>query len=362
MRRIAIMTPSLASGDAVSNDVLNMFTVLYDQNRNVQIFAEAWNDDLTNFNIKHINTLDSYIKDKNDLIIYHHSMGWEIGIEIFKRKNCIRAVKYHNVTPPEYFSEISSEFETACARGRQHIKALADINCELYISDSRYNMGELIEKGVPETNSLVIPPFHHIDRLNNLEAEPVILKKFLDGTFNILMVGRIAPNKGHLDLIQTFNMLQKYLPNTRLIIVGGEDPRLSVYNNKIREKINNLDLSNKVILTGRVSDSELKSYYLVSHCFVIISQHEGFCVPLVEAMSMKIPIVAYGSSAVTDTLDRAGIVWESNDPLLLATTIEFVLKDRDLQWELGDIGYNLYRERYDNQIIRKTFIETIGNL
>ena len=90
MSRIAIINPCIVSGDAVCNDVLYMYNVLHEQNMDVCIFADDWDRNLNNFNIKHIGKLDAYIRNKNDLIIYHHSVGWEKGIEILRKKKCKR--------------------------------------------------------------------------------------------------------------------------------------------------------------------------------------------------------------------------------------------------------------------------------
>jgi glycosyltransferase involved in cell wall biosynthesis len=163
-----------------------------------------------------------------------------------------------------------------------------------------------------------------------------------------------------IKLISAFNVYHKvYNSNSRLIIVGGQDPRLSVYKQMLDNYIRSLNLQNSVVFAGRVSDHALKAYYLVSDVFMITSEHEGFCVPLIESMSMKIPIVAYGSTAIPYTLDKAGLVWKEFDPYLFAGSIEEILKDEKIKFGLGIMGWKRYQEYFTNSRIEKKFMEIL---
>lgn len=357
MRRVAIISPCIIPS-AVGHDIIGMYKALRSQNINALMFSENCPPDSDHDSFHHLYQINSHINE-DDVVVYHHAIGWDNGLRILKELKCRKIIKYHNVTPPEFFCGINKIYETLCTRGRQQLQDLASMECQLYISDSVYNMRELIEAGVPENKSIVIPPFHNVDRLLSIKAEPIILQEYIDDNFNVLMIGRVVPNKGHIELIEAFAVLQTLLPKSRLFIVGKKEFLLSAYNNKIGSKINSLGLSSRIIVTDEVTDSELKAFYLVSHCFLITSHHEGFCVPLVEAMSMKIPIVAYGSSAIPETAGNAGVILDSNDPVLIATTIEGILKDKNLQYELGEIGHKRYREAFDNKVIEKMFLEAI---
>lgn len=357
MRRVVIMSPCVVPS-AVGNDIIGMYNALKSLNINVKIFSEMYplnsnNRDFINF--CHIN---SYVTEK-DVIIYHHATGWEKGLKILKKLQCRKIIKYHNVTPPQFFRGVNSVYEKACAIGRRQLRELADMECQLYISDSNYNMIELIMAGAPENKSIVIPPFHQIDRLLKIKPDSAVLNSYSDNNVNVLMIGRLSPNKGHIELIQSFSALQPLLPESRLLIVGGEDPGLMVYNNRIRNSIRSLGLSGRVVVSGEVTDSQLKSFYIVSQCLLVASQHEGFCVPLVEAMSMKVPIVAYGSSAIPETAGNAGVILNSNDPFLLAATVNSILKDQDLLIHLKEKGYNRYRTLFANDVIKRLLIKAL---
>ncbi|PMB19555.1 hypothetical protein CEN45_18835, partial [Fischerella thermalis CCMEE 5198] len=138
--------------------------------------------------------------------------------------------------------------------------------------------------------------------------------------------------------------------------------RLSIYNNFLHQKVKDLGLQESVIFTGAVSAEALKSYYLVSNIFMTTSEHEGFCVPLVEAMAMKLPIVAYGSTAIPYTVGKAGLVWDKPDPYLLAGSVDCIARDEFVSASLGEMGWRRYKEIFTNEQIETKFIEVIKSL
>ncbi|WGV25484.1 glycosyltransferase family 4 protein [Halotia branconii] len=362
MINIAILTPCIVEGDAVSNDVVGMYNCLKKHGYNVQIFADNWHASNTN-NIKYFSQVKSFIKQKKDILIYHYSVGWDIALEIINEINCVKVVKYHNVTPPEFFDGINADYANVCRSGRKQLKLIADIYGALYLSDSEYNANELYLMGVAKDNSWVIPPFHHIDDLQYIDADTSILDEYIDGKVNILMVGRLAPNKGHSTLIDAFDVYHKnYNNDSRLIIVGKHDERLSIYTKSLYEKVNYLGLQESVVFTGGVSTTTLKAYYLTANIFMITSEHEGFCVPLVESMAMKVPIVAYGSTAIPYTVGKAGLVWEQPDPYFMAGSIDCIASKESISTTLGEMGWRRYQEIFTNEQIESKFIKAIENI
>ncbi|WP_414542996.1 glycosyltransferase family 4 protein [Nostoc sp. CCY0012] len=362
MLNVAILTPCLAEGDAVSNDVMGMYNCLKKNGYTAQIFTDNIHASNKN-NIKHVNQIKSFIRKKKDILIYHYSVGWDVALEIINDINCIKIVKYHNVTPPEFFDGINADYTSVCRAGRKQLQSIADLHGTFYLSDSQYNANELHFMGVSPENSLVIPPFHHIDELQYVDADTNILDKYIDTKVNILMVGRVAPNKGHSALIDAFDVYHKnYNKNSRLIIVGKQDERLNIYTTRLYEKVKYLGLQESVLFTGGVSAATLKAYYLTANVFMITSEHEGFCVPLVESMAMKIPIVAYGSTAIPYTVGKAGLVWEQPDPNLLAGSINCIASDESISASLGEMGWRRYQEIFTNEQIEAKFIKAIENI
>jgi len=358
MKNIAICTPEISYGDAVSNDVFGMYNVLKNQNFKVGIFAE--NILTSKDTVKSIDCIYDFIKKRDDLIIYHLCTGWFKGLNILNNLDCKKVIKYHNITPPDFFYNFSGEHVATCSGGIEQLKVITALDLDMYLSDSLFNMKEIISMGVDASKCHVVPPFNNIEGLKNLKPDFDILNKYNDGRVNILSVGRIVPNKGFDKLIEAFAFYNRhYNPGSRLIIVGNKHSGLSTYIDYLQNIMRVLNLKDHILFTGKVNDEQLKAYFLVSKIFALISYHEGFCVPMVEAMSMKIPIVAYNSTAVSDTIGAAGIVWEDLDADLFAAAFNEIIAEEEVYFYLGETGWRRYRDNFTGEIIEKKFLSLI---
>ena len=361
MTRVALLTPSITTGDAVSNDILGMHAALSRRGYDAQIFADA--SSLSGHQIRPSNKLNHFLNNSEALLIYHYSTGWDEGLAILRSCRCNKVVKYHNVTPPEFFTRFSEAHVLMAHGGRKQLIEIARAGCDLYLSDSRYNMSELVASGANEKINAVVPPFHHVDRLNSVQPDPKVLETYGDGKTNVLMVGRLVPNKSHAELIEAFaNYYYHYNNNSRLLIVGKHDGAFRGYYNYLLEMARRLKLERAVVFTQAVTDSALKAYYLTAHVFLITSKHEGFCVPLVEAMAMKIPIVAYSSSAIPDTAGDGALIWPERDPRLAAESIHAIISDDKVGKSLGQMGWQRYQQLFTNAQIEQQLMAAVGPL
>jgi glycosyltransferase involved in cell wall biosynthesis len=361
MTRIAILTSHLTSGDAVSNDVIGMGSALERNGYDARVYAESW--DLDQPEIWPMKEIAVFLESPSDIVIYHHSIGWDAGIELLESLNCRKAIKYHNVTPPEFFAGVSRWHEEKCGEGRQQLGTLARAGCDLYLSDSEFNSRELVAAGANESKSFVVPPFHHIDRLQSIEPDLETLDTYRDGNTMLLSVSRVAPHKGQSDLIEAFAAYHHdYNQNSRLVIVGREEKAFASYSAQLREMIKFLVLEEVVVFAGEVSNAELKAYYLLANAFMFASKHEGFCVPLVEAMAMKNPIVAYSCSAIPETVGKAGLLLDGPDSRLLAESVDLVIKDESVNVALGMTGWRRYRDLFTNEAIENVFLRALKAL
>lgn len=361
MTRIAILSPSLTTADAVSNDVVGEFDVLTSAGNEVRLFCETHSLDHPQlFDVAHVG---KFLKSANDILIYHHSRGWSPGLELIRGLRCRRVIRYHNITPAEFFVRFSRTDQELCERGRKELVQLAAAGCDLFLSASAFSMRELIAIGAGVSKSFVVPPFHHIDRLSRITADKETLQKYSDGTANILSVGRVVPHKGFHQLIAVFARYHyDYNRDSRLLIVGKGGEGLSDYSKLLHRAVHKLGLGKAVVFMGGVSDEVLKACYLVAGAFATASEHEGFCVPLVEAMSMKLPITAYASTAIPETLGDAGIAWPDRDPLLMAESIDLLVRDTAVRNALGLRGQRRYEAMFTNEKIEQTFVEAMSRL
>ncbi len=357
MTKVGILTPCLMEGDAVGNDVTGMRDALAAQGYDVRLFAGRWEYSGLVYPETEIK---AFLSDRHDLLIYHYSTGYDEGLKLLRELPVRRVVKYHNVTPPRFYVGVSSEYTNACKMGRAQLAAIAQVPGVIYWSDSAFNAQELANLGISEANNRILPPFHYIEAIHNIPADLKIIDRYSDGVINLLMVGRIAPNKGYAALLDTFNLYHKtYNHNSRLILVGKSDPRIERYNTALQSQIKQYSLENSVIMPGSVSLAELKAYYLTAHVFMLMSEHEGFCVPLVEAMSMKLPIVAYQSTGVAGTLGKAGILWPSINSALFAGSINCIVNDESVRFGLGELGRSRYIEKFTQPQIEKQFLALV---
>lgn len=356
MSRIAILTPTLNSADAVSNDVLLMERMLRKRGHEVSLFAD--NSNLTDVITRPASAALSYLRQANDVLIYHHSIGWEHGGEVFKSANCRKLVKYHNVTPPEFFAGISQEHHDLCRGGKSQLKNIIECNAELYLAASAFNKTDLTAAGSSEEKTFVVPPFNLGEKLQAGEANLDLVDRYHDGAVNLLTVAGVRPNKGHAALIDAFaTYYYSFNYRARLFIVGGRDQSFQVYEDKLRGLIDSWAIDSRVVFTGEVSNDDLKAYYLLSRALIATSEHEGFCVPLVEAMAMKVPIVGYASTAIPETTDNAALIWDKRDPYLIAQSIDFLMTNESAAIDLTVKASQRYLNTFSNLAIEKQFLD-----
>jgi glycosyltransferase involved in cell wall biosynthesis len=348
MGPFAILCPALSQADAVGHDVLGMERALRSWGHEVRIFAKAWDADWPR--VSHFTKIFRYLRGKEAVLIYHHAVGWREGLQIVAECGCRRVIKYHNVTPAEHFYGLHCDFYYGSWLGRQQLNALARSGCDLYLADSAYNLGELLREGAPPAESLVVPPFHVTDRLLNAAINPELASRYADGVTNIFTVGRLVPNKNHRALIDAFAAYHfDYNRCSRLLIVGKEDPRLSSYAQAVRAHVEARGLRDAVIFAGGVSTEDLRTYYGLSHVFAMTSAHEGFSVPVVEAMALGLPIAAFGSSAVPETIGSAGMICPKPEARLLTEAIHRLVGDEELRREYSERGRLRYLREFTNE-------------
>ena len=358
--RIAVLTPHLTKYDAVCNDVFGMYEALKCRGFDTRIYALDWSVEDPELKTYSVSQIEDFLKSATDILIYHYSMGWLAGCELLLKLRCRKVIKYHNVTPPEFFTGWSDEYQAVCRAGRQQIGIITRSDCDVYLSDSDYNMSELISEEAPASKSFVVPPFNRIDHLFNTEPDFDVIDKYRDGKANLLMVGSLLPNKGHVSLLEAFAAYYHDCnDDSRLFIVGKDRAKLQRYSAFLRERAANLGLESSVIFTGEVSESELKSYYLMSDLFVIASEHEGFCVPLAESMAMKVPIIALGSSAIPGTVSKAGLVWEDCNPYLFAESIDTLISDESMRIRMSLLGRQRYDQLFTNNRIEQKLFQAL---
>ena len=238
--------------------------------------------------------------------------------------------------------------------GRQQLHLLAPLTRRA-IADSEYNAQELKEVGIKD---VVVSPV--LWKLAVRENQDTLNRATIpEDSGTMLFVGRIAPNKCHHDLISALAILSRTRPKSRLILVG--DASQTRYLVSLENLARQLGVINQVFFAGKLSDKDLLYCYNLSDIFVCVSEHEGFGVPLVEAMANGIPVVAYDAAAVTETVKGAGIVLKGKRPVTLASALNQVLGDGQLRRNLRDRGFRS-AQRFDISLTREQMWTALQDL
>lgn len=361
-KHIAILVPYMHKEDAVGNDVFFMKKIFHEAGYESEIFAEKCDKGLI---VKPVNKLRDFVRNSSDILIYHYSIAWSPIFDILNSLNCIKIIKYHNVTPAKFFEPYHEGIAEACRAGREQIAELTKIKSLLFLSDSAYNQTDL--NIVPKERSDILSPFTPVEKLLALEPSIKVIEKYAchkkEKIYNILMVGRLAPNKGYELLIESFAKLSKKADfPCRLLIVGKKSPELKKYYKVLDASIKKNGVSKSVIITGEASPQALKAYYLCADLFCSFSDHEGFCVPLVEAMALKIPIVAKSAGAIPETAKDASLLINGSNPEDYANAMHSLILNESRRYDLQEQGFQRYQKYFTFEKQKVMLLSYIENL
>jgi glycosyltransferase involved in cell wall biosynthesis len=310
------MLATLGYGDAIGHEVLAIQRALRRAGYESEIVVETADPRLEDLTVDYRDMVGEVTG--NDLLIHHFSLGSRASRTAFALPSRMVLV-YHNITPPEYFIGVHEQLVRQCYYGRRELLPYRS-RCELALGDSEFNRQELETIGFPRTAVLpVVPDLTHLD----VPADRRVLDAYDDERTNVLFVGRVVPNKRPDNVIRFFHAYQAlYDPQARLILAGAHGG-FDTYLASLHALVAALGVRN-VDIVGQVSDEELTALYDVADLFLCASEHEGFCVPIVEAFAKGVPVVALAATAVPATMDGAGVLYSTSDPREVAALMHRV--------------------------------------
>lgn len=289
-----------------------------------------------------------------DTLILHFSMGNEVFDQLI-RIPARRVLVYHNITPPEFFSGINDHAAAFARLGLRQLEHIAPA-IDLAIGVSAFNRQDLDDMGYRKTAQVPIL----VDwKLYDTPPDPAVLARWSVFGRKLLFVGRIAPNKRHDDLLRMFAYYRAVIdPEAQLLLVGSYRDHREYYA-RLRELQRALGLDTAVTFTGGVSQSELCAYYRRADTFVSLSEHEGFGVPLLEAMRFDLPVVAYDAAAIGETVGGAGVLLHDRDLAQAAEAAALVSEDAALRAKLAAAGRTRVAD-FDTEKIAQRTREVLG--
>lgn len=274
--------------------------------------------------------------DPDRLILYHASThtdmtDWLIGAAAAGQKVL---VDYHNITPSEYFSAWEPRAARSMELARRQLAQLGP-HVSGAVADSGYNAEELVEFGI--SGAVACPILMDLDEYH-APPDPAVSARLSAGGHPLwLFVGRVAPNKCQHDVVAAFAAYRRlYAPQSRLAVVGGATS--GRYQRALERLVDDLGVADAVDFAGSAPFPELLAYFARADVFVCLSEHEGFCVPVIEAMELGVPVVAYSAAAVTETVADAGVLLADKDPVAVAAAVDKLLSDEAKRAAMVEAG------------------------
>lgn len=333
--RIDQYLPDFAPHDAIGNHVLQVRKVLRQAGFDSDIYADIIHAPLAG-EARHYRQAPP---PGEGIAIYQASTYSDIAGWLASRARQGEKLLgyYHNITPAEYFARWEPVAAEGCERARSELADLAP-HTDLAMAASAYNEAELIDAGYKHT--VTSPLLVDLDAYHAPPAQRTLqrLRGQREGEGSRwLFVGRLAPNKCQHDVIGAFAVYTKaFDPHARLVLAGS--PASARYLRALEALASELGVADKVDFTGSVPFGDLLAQFAVADVFVCCSEHEGFCVPVIEAMELGVPVVAYAAAAIPETVGDAGVVLDDKDPLTVAVAVAALNADEHRRESLTAAG------------------------
>ena len=357
--RISILVPTFLPHDAIGNDVLGMREAFRAAGYDASILAQFIHPAHQQYTRRVDLESESTWQSEENILIYHHALYWPLGESILATTRNRVIIKYHNVTPAQFYLNYSDDLYTACRDGAEATRRLARHPTAWFWADSAYNATELIELGASSKRCHVATPCHGIDEIASAPLDAITVGAYRR-TFNVLFVGALRPNKGHKKAIEVLSAYQgTQATDCRFIFAGSSDPNLRGYEDELQSFAAELRVERAVEFARCVNAAQLRAYYLTADMFLCVSEHEGFCVPLVEAMYFRVPIVAWITSAVRETCGDAVRAFEQFDAAQLAAAIAEYAQNPHLARELAQRGRARYESIFQLETIRARLLDLL---
>ncbi len=316
--------PAAHKGDAIGDSARRVRDMLRAAGHSSDLYALTMDDALR----REVRSFDDPDARRGDITIFHFALPSPMT-HAFATLDGARVLQYHNITPAAFFAPYDAGLFRLASIGRQELRSLVG-HVDLALGDSEFNRQELEEFGFAPTG--VMPIAVNTERITSAPRRPALEKILADGLINILFVGRIVPNKRIEDHIRLAEAYKRYIDSYYRFIFVGRYDGLPRYYAQVQALISEFKmLPDRFWFTGPVPDEDLAAFYRWADVYVSLSEHEGFCVPLVEAMAADVPVLAYAAGAVPETLGGAGLLFEPKDLELAAEMLGVLVYDRPVR-------------------------------
>jgi glycosyltransferase involved in cell wall biosynthesis len=350
--RVHQLLTALSYGDAIGDDALAIQRILRAAGHESDIYCQLYHPRLAD-RIKRFE-LYKKIASPDNVLIFHFSIGSPVSHMVPALPDR-KILIYHNITPMEFFLDTSMVHAQLCYIGRKDLRRFAR-GVDLGLGDSDYNRQELEACGFAPTGVLpIIVDFSKFDRESRMPR-----RIHGDDGYTFMFVGRVIPNKKIEDVIRLFYVYQRSVNQSCRLFIVGDHRGFERYYWALKDLVRSIGVKN-VVFTGHVTDEEVASYYRMSDIFVCMSEHEGFCVPLLEACHFGIPVLAAASTAVSETMRGAGLLFQQKDYKAMAQAAEELRLNTELRSDVVR-GQRDVLETYDSSITGKLLLDYVDQV
>ena len=314
--KIIQVAHALHPTDAASRQLLNMDKILRELGYETEMYAHRLDESLA----ERVGLMGDFSADPEDIVIYHMTTGTSFNRWVWNYPRKI-VLFYHNITPARFFFGNAWGSWLKCLRGRHDLKTIAK-NTFFAWGASEYSRQELENAGIKRTAVLpiVVEPETY-----TMRGEDESVLRYKDGRLNLLVVGRGVPHKKQDEAIEAAAWYRDHIsPDIRLVLIGNIKPS---YEKKLRVLVKKRGMEENVLFAGQVTDEALCTWYRIADGLLCLSEHEGFCVPLIEAMIFGLPIFAKSAAAVPETLGGAGVLLSDTSPQGVAEAVRRTMAD-----------------------------------
>lgn len=330
MRSIHQLVHTLSYGDAISGEVLALQRCFRARGCESEIYAIHVHPKLKG-QAHDYRTLE---KQFDGELLLHYSLGSPLNELYSGLTSARRSLVYHNLTPAHWFRSINPRITHDIEQGLRELPLLCAQSDRL-IADSRFNAQELSDLGFSaEVLELPIDPARWSEPAN--EGIAALVRN--DPGLHFLHVGRLAPNKCIEDIIKTFLFVKRHVARESTLWLVGIDTDTELYSFALKRLVRDFNLTDSVRFVGCMADSEVRALYENCSAYICMSEHEGFCLPVIEAMHFGLPVVAYASSALPDTVGSGGVLVREKRHPELAELLVMLAQPGELRRKVVDAG------------------------
>ncbi|ESQ91129.1 glycosyltransferase family 4 protein [Asticcacaulis benevestitus] len=359
-----ILTPAWLRGDGVGHDVEGMARALIADGFKTYVYSPYHTEKDYEIWTTSVETIRALLQLEDTILIYHHSVGADLTESLLLSARCkTRIMRYHNVTPPAFFEGYNEDWVRNCATGRRVTYELVKA-CTDFLVPSYYDARDLINAGVNPSKITYLPYFHKLDDFDRTtENSETVSRLKNDSRLHVLFVGRRVNNKGHKHLLEIIaKYCEMYDRDIVLHIVGTKDAGLAKYNEELLSLTNELNITENVIFYDKSSFDSIVAFYKNCDVFLCTSEHEGFCIPIIEAEYCGLPVIAYYYTGVPEALGPTQISIDTLNYAKYAVELRRIRTESGLKESLGEAGSQSVRERFSIEDTIQNFNQYIGKL